>query len=243
MSSGLDGDEDEEDESKGEENGAMRESKMDEGTSPSAERREAREGEGEGQMDGAWMDDLAASWELVCPAMQSYYPHEDKKVRPRKKPKASYHGGYGHRGIGREEEEGGEGDGEGGQEEKEEDVEATLIKEWLQTEELVVEWSREAKQRHLDERKVEDLLVEDTSMEEASVAGSARVSIYDCIELFQRKEQLEESDMWYCSECKEHRQAWKELRLWKTPPILVRGAVRGGRSGPTLTLLMPLTHA
>jgi len=49
------------------------------------------------------------------------------------------------------------------------------------------------------------------------------VSIYDCIEMFKQREQLEASDMWYCFKCAEHRQAWKEMALWTTPPIVVRG--------------------
>jgi len=46
-------------------------------------------------------------------------------------------------------------------------------------------------------------------------------SVMECIEKYCQTEQLEESDMWYCSRCKEHVQAWKHTYLYQTPRILV----------------------
>lgn len=47
------------------------------------------------------------------------------------------------------------------------------------------------------------------------------VSIMDCIEKYCELEQLDESDMWYCNKCKEHVRAWKQVSLYRTPPILI----------------------
>lgn len=58
-----------------------------------------------------------------------------------------------------------------------------------------------------------------------------RVCVSECLDLFAKREQLQESEMWYCAHCKEHRPAWKELRLWKAPPILVRPTVISRQEG------------
>ncbi|RAL45956.1 hypothetical protein DM860_006110 [Cuscuta australis] len=47
------------------------------------------------------------------------------------------------------------------------------------------------------------------------------VSLYECLEAFLKEEPLGPDDMWYCPECKEHRQANKKLDLWRLPEILV----------------------
>lgn len=47
------------------------------------------------------------------------------------------------------------------------------------------------------------------------------ITVYDCIKKHCQLEQLEETEMWYCSNCKEHVQAWKQEHLYRTPPILI----------------------
>ncbi|CAN0908959.1 Ubiquitin carboxyl-terminal hydrolase 10 [Linum grandiflorum] len=47
------------------------------------------------------------------------------------------------------------------------------------------------------------------------------ISLFSCLEAFLREEPLGPDDMWYCPNCKEHRQATKKLDLWKLPEILV----------------------
>uniref|UniRef100_A0A2P2M494 Ubiquitin carboxyl-terminal hydrolase n=4 Tax=Rhizophora mucronata TaxID=61149 RepID=A0A2P2M494_RHIMU len=46
-------------------------------------------------------------------------------------------------------------------------------------------------------------------------------SLYKCLEAFLREEPLGPDDMWYCPNCKKHRQASKKLDLWRLPEILV----------------------
>ena len=56
------------------------------------------------------------------------------------------------------------------------------------------------------------------------VAGMSRtqgtINVLDCIEKYCQNEQLEETEMWYCNRCKEHVRAWKQLHLYRSPPIL-----------------------
>jgi len=57
---------------------------------------------------------------------------------------------------------------------------------------------------------------------DASTKESAPgVSVLDCIKNYCKKEQLEESEMWYCNICKKHVRAWKQFHLYRTPPILI----------------------
>ncbi|KAK9161091.1 hypothetical protein Syun_007432 [Stephania yunnanensis] len=46
-------------------------------------------------------------------------------------------------------------------------------------------------------------------------------SLFSCLEAFLKEEPLGPDDMWYCPNCKEHRQATKKLDLWRLPEILV----------------------
>jgi ubiquitin C-terminal hydrolase len=43
----------------------------------------------------------------------------------------------------------------------------------------------------------------------------------DCFNLFTKKEELSDSDLWYCPKCKKHQHATKQIDLWKLPPVLV----------------------
>jgi len=46
-------------------------------------------------------------------------------------------------------------------------------------------------------------------------------NIYDCINLFTRKEKLEKDNAWYCSRCKGHKEALKKMEIYKVPSILI----------------------
>ena len=46
-------------------------------------------------------------------------------------------------------------------------------------------------------------------------------NIYDCLKLFTKKERLEKENSWYCSKCKEHKQATKTMEIYKSPEILI----------------------
>eukprot|EP00298_Acanthocystis_sp_HF-20_P012226 c19778_g1_i2.p1 GENE.c19778_g1_i2~~c19778_g1_i2.p1 ORF type:complete len:278 (-),score=123.72 c19778_g1_i2:55-888(-) len=47
------------------------------------------------------------------------------------------------------------------------------------------------------------------------------VSLSDCIKLFSQKEKLEKDNQWYCPNCKTHRDATKQIQIWKLPQVLL----------------------
>eukprot|EP01130_Rhizamoeba_saxonica_P003672 TRINITY_DN1530_c0_g1_i1.p1 TRINITY_DN1530_c0_g1~~TRINITY_DN1530_c0_g1_i1.p1 ORF type:complete len:1288 (-),score=325.60 TRINITY_DN1530_c0_g1_i1:25-3888(-) len=49
----------------------------------------------------------------------------------------------------------------------------------------------------------------------------APITIYECLEEFTTRELLEGEDVWYCSNCQEHRSAFKKFDLWFTPRVLI----------------------
>ena len=62
--------------------------------------------------------------------------------------------------------------------------------------------------------------------DDMSEAGSPKkkadaVTLVDCIAKHCEKEQLEESEAWYCDRCKEHVRGFKEEHIYKAPPILI----------------------
>ena len=66
--------------------------------------------------------------------------------------------------------------------------------------------------------------------EHSSVAESRRkqtepISLDSCLQAFTKEEHLGEQELYFCSKCKEHRQAVKKLEIWKIPPILVSVAL------------------
>ncbi|KAL1568811.1 ubiquitinyl hydrolase 1 [Salvia divinorum] len=55
----------------------------------------------------------------------------------------------------------------------------------------------------------------------ANKSKQEAVSLFSCLDAFLKEEPLGPDDMWYCPQCKEHRQASKKLDLWRLPDILV----------------------
>jgi ubiquitin C-terminal hydrolase len=47
------------------------------------------------------------------------------------------------------------------------------------------------------------------------------ISLHDCMQRFLAAEVLSEGDAWFCSGCKNHVQAEKQIGLWKLPPVLI----------------------
>jgi ubiquitin carboxyl-terminal hydrolase 4/11/15 len=63
--------------------------------------------------------------------------------------------------------------------------------------------------------------IRDKSADASLTTKEERVDIADCIKAFTHEEILSDQDPWYCSECKEFRQAKKKFDLWKLPNILI----------------------
>jgi ubiquitin carboxyl-terminal hydrolase 4/11/15 len=54
-----------------------------------------------------------------------------------------------------------------------------------------------------------------------SAGGSNSVCIYDCFKNFIKLEKLDESNEWFCTECKKHQKATKKMEIYHAPHILI----------------------
>jgi len=70
-----------------------------------------------------------------------------------------------------------------------------------------------------DEDKEKDISVTAGTTDDEDETSD--LTLDTCLELFTATEKLGPDDPWYCSQCKEFRQATKKFDLWKAPPILV----------------------
>eukprot|EP00752_Nemacystus_decipiens_P014254 g12676.t1 len=66
----------------------------------------------------------------------------------------------------------------------------------------------------------------------AAATESTRVSLQDCLEKFSVPETLCEDNSWYCSRCKELRQAVKTIQVWSLPEVLILHFKRFSHAGP-----------
>lgn len=60
----------------------------------------------------------------------------------------------------------------------------------------------------------------ETNRVEREANKGKSLTLDQCLKLFSKPEVLGEQDFWYCSQCKEHRQASKQIQIWSTPDIL-----------------------
>lgn len=68
------------------------------------------------------------------------------------------------------------------------------------------------------------------SISSRDIRTSSTVDIYSCFSKFTKNETLDEDNTWYCSKCKDHKQASKEMRLSNLPKILIIHLKRFSRS-------------
>lgn len=61
---------------------------------------------------------------------------------------------------------------------------------------------------------------------DGSVVKRDHLSLHRCLQHFTADEILDEENAWYCSKCKEHRQAHKKLSFWHLPDVLIVGLKR-----------------
>ncbi|XP_021369887.1 ubiquitin carboxyl-terminal hydrolase 19-like isoform X2 [Mizuhopecten yessoensis] len=61
---------------------------------------------------------------------------------------------------------------------------------------------------------------EDPSMQ-ASVDENSNITITQCLDLFTEPEVLSPEEAWYCPRCKEHREATKQMSIWRLPHTLI----------------------
>ncbi|KAK2163342.1 hypothetical protein LSH36_81g02038 [Paralvinella palmiformis] len=62
---------------------------------------------------------------------------------------------------------------------------------------------------------------EDESVSTASTEESSNITLDHCLSLFTEPEVLSPDHAWYCPSCKEHREATKQLSIWRLPAYLI----------------------
>jgi len=96
----------------------------------------------------------------------------------------------------------------------------------------------EEKKSVLEEKKPYDvmkkqpfLITKNLNSDEKAEAMEEK-NLYECFKLFSEPETLNADNAWYCSRCKEHKEAPKEMKIYKTPKYLVLHLKRfkGGES-------------
>ena len=64
-------------------------------------------------------------------------------------------------------------------------------------------------------------------IDEANIGGgpevkaSSTVPLSSCIRQYCEREQLDQTETWYCDKCKTHNRAFKQIRLYKAPKNLI----------------------
>eukprot|EP00903_Cladosiphon_okamuranus_P012270 g11508.t1 len=85
---------------------------------------------------------------------------------------------------------------------------------------LKLRWSEDALREAYDATEV-SMVEDDSSVALSRNRLPKKLSVSECVDCFLEREQLDDTEMWYCSSCKEHRRAFKLLEFWRLPPVLI----------------------
>jgi len=58
-------------------------------------------------------------------------------------------------------------------------------------------------------------------MKDMTKMREIKTNLHDCMKLFTEPETLTSENPWYCSNCKEHQKAHKQMSLWNLPEYLI----------------------
>ncbi|GAA5905996.1 putative ubiquitin-specific protease UBP12 [Sporobolomyces salmoneus] len=94
---------------------------------------------------------------------------------------------------------------------------------------IIVDWDPSACEYFFssDSSKWEETeeVVDPSLAERRALAGGGKqkqtITLSQCLSEFTKEERLGEEDMWYCSSCKDFKQATKKVEIWKSPDVLV----------------------
>lgn len=86
---------------------------------------------------------------------------------------------------------------------------------------FTVDWCKECEKANENLEASMTTVNRDHSVVELRALKKKRYTLDDCISGFLRTEQLDESEEWYCSQCKAHKRALKKIDLWKLPRVLI----------------------
>uniref|UniRef100_T1J592 ubiquitinyl hydrolase 1 n=1 Tax=Strigamia maritima TaxID=126957 RepID=T1J592_STRMM len=87
---------------------------------------------------------------------------------------------------------------------------------------LAVDWNNNEKMKNFVLVQSKPLEV-DMDEDDCNATRDARanITLEQCLQLFTEPEELTPDEAWYCPRCKEHREATKQMSLWRLPPILI----------------------
>ena len=74
---------------------------------------------------------------------------------------------------------------------------------------------------HLQDNKILKNVIEHESCNAKLINKRDVLTLEDCLNLFTKKEELSDTDLWYCPSCKTHQHATKQMDLWSLPPVLI----------------------
>jgi len=86
---------------------------------------------------------------------------------------------------------------------------------------IAMSWYQESYHEYYDKSKDEAFELDSSATQFNNDQDHQDISLYDCLYAFTKEEQLGPDDPWYCSDCKEFRQAFKKFDIWSAPPILI----------------------
>jgi len=88
-------------------------------------------------------------------------------------------------------------------------------------ESVACEFNRDNRRKYFNDRIDEKVVLDQTSAIVNETGGKDQISLTECLRLFTTEEQLSANDAWYCTECKEFREAYKKFDIWSAPKLLV----------------------
>ena len=94
---------------------------------------------------------------------------------------------------------------------------------------LVVTWPEKfsnkqinlAEWKAVEKRKKLVLVGNNDAADDDEVSTDGVLRLTDCLKKFAKREQLSETESWYCGKCKVHVPAFKTMNIWRAPPIMV----------------------
>ena len=100
-------------------------------------------------------------------------------------------------------------------------AEADALPSTVQT--VTLEWSDEDLAGRVDaaERDAVDDHASARRRDDDGGRGAASIDVLDCFRKLAEREQLGETEQWYCAKCKQHSRAFKKLDLWSVPDVLI----------------------
>lgn len=86
---------------------------------------------------------------------------------------------------------------------------------------LAIDWRNNEKMKGFVLVQTKELDVDQQQSDFEGREEHNHVTLDQCLTLFTEPEKLLPEEAWYCPSCKQHREATKEMSLWRLPPVLI----------------------